>query len=210
MLKDAREQVVLAVLALSDWEIEHVRHVRRLAGALFVSLRPLHGLSDDAGALLEAAALLHDLGYPTDPVLHHKISARIIRTFLGAPFTPDEVEIIALLARYHRKGGPQLRHRRFSKLDDRGRRTVLWLAGILRIADGLDRAHVSAVQWLSASVVHQRLVIRVSNGHPSTEARHEGEGRTRPELLATSIDGACRKQDLLERAMGLPVFIEPV
>lgn len=209
-LAGTHEQAVLAVLETSEWEIEHVRHVRRLARVLFVALRQSHGLSDEAGGLLEAAALLHDLGYPTDPALHHKISARIIRSLLGAPFTPEEVEVVALLARYHRKALPALKHRRFGKLSEERRRTVVWLGGILRVADGLDRAHLSAIQCLTAVVVHHRLLIRVSDGPPSGDRRRVSVAQTRPGLLASSVEGALLKRDLLERAMGVPVLVEPM
>jgi exopolyphosphatase/pppGpp-phosphohydrolase len=209
MLSEAHERAIDAVLATSGWEIGHVRHVRRLALALFLASRQLHGLDDPDADLLEAAALLHDVGYPTDPPNHHKVSARIIRTFLGSPFTSEQVELIALLARYHRKGCPKLSQGRYNRLTDRDRRRVTWLGGILRVADGLDRDHVSAVKWLTASVVHDRLEIQVAGAPPTLAA--ESADATAPSLavLASAVEGAQRKQDLLERAVGLPVAISP-
>jgi exopolyphosphatase/guanosine-5'-triphosphate,3'-diphosphate pyrophosphatase len=201
MLSEAQERAIDAVLESSNWEIGHVRHVRRLAVALFRSLRPLHGLDEAASDLLEAGALLHDVGYPTDPATHHKVSARMIRTLLGAPFQADEVDLIALLARYHRKGGPTARHRRYGRLSDQQRRTVSWLAGILRVADGLDREHLSAVRSLTSSVVHDRLVILVSGDEGDTGPAADAE------LMAASVDGGLQKRDVLERASGLPVVI---
>ena len=209
MLGEAYERAIQTVLETSNWEIGHVQHVRRLAVALFLALRELHGLPDDGAILLEAAAMLHDVGYPTDPENHHKLSARIIRASLGPPFTPQQVDFIAILARYHRKGVPQIRHRRFAALDDRGRRKVTWLAGILRVADGLDRAHVCAVQSIRASVVYERLEIRVAD-RSSTEFFRLDVEPPRGEALATGIEGAVRKRDLLERALGVPVVIHAV
>ena len=71
----------------------------------------------------------------------------MIRTHLGAPFDEREVDLIALLARYHRRTPPKLKHRRYAALDEPGRRLVCWLGGILRVADGprpLARARRSA------------------------------------------------------------------
>jgi hypothetical protein len=86
---------------------------------------------------------------------------------------------------------------------------VTWLGGILRVADGLDRDHVSAVGWLTASVVHDRLEIQVAGVHPSSRGEDNDVTPPSPDLLASSVDGARRKQDLLERAIGLPVAISP-
>jgi exopolyphosphatase / guanosine-5'-triphosphate,3'-diphosphate pyrophosphatase len=208
MLSEAQKRAIDVVLASSNWEIGHVRHVRQLAVALFQSLRPLHQLDDASAELLEVGALLHDVGYPADPANHHKVSARIIRTLLHAPFAVEEVELIALLARYHRKGGPKARHRRYGRLDDQQRRTVSWLAGILRVADGLDREHVSAVRSLTASVDQDRLLIAVSDRLPDDAPTAEALTAARSERLAASVDGGLQKRDVLERISGLPVVIE--
>jgi exopolyphosphatase/guanosine-5'-triphosphate,3'-diphosphate pyrophosphatase len=211
-LSDAQQNAIDGVLATSDWAIGHVRHVRLIATWLYEALRELHGLGDDDAILLQAAALLHDVGFPSDPSRHHKVSARIIRALLGPPFTADQVEIIALLARYHREAPPKLTHRRYSRLDAHGRRQVNWLAGILRVADGLDRGHDSRVQWLMASIVHERLEIQVCD-HPPKVRPHaladDRNGSMRPasDPLADDVAGAMRKRDLLERALGMPAVI---
>lgn len=178
--------------ALSDWIPHHVRQVQRIAGWLFEALHEYHGLGPAERRLLEAAAYLHDVGYPTDPARHHKVSARIVRANLGAPFTDDDVQTIALLTRYHRKGGPKLKHRRFAALDGRRRDAVRWLAGILRVADGLDRSHVAAVRGVAAARIDGRLELRV-----------RGSGAPLDEDLA----GAVKKRDVLERALGITLVV---
>lgn len=203
------------VLALtSDWAIGHVWQVERLAAGLFAALQPYHGFGQNEEMLLRAAALLHDVGYPIDAAVHHKISGRIIRTHLGPPFDPDQVELIALLARYHRKAMPKLAHRRYSELDDRSRRVVEWLGGILRVADGLDRGHNGAVQWLGVTSAEARIEIRVSWRDPAARPLPEPPAvGGRPSVLdelATDVDGATRKRGLLERAIGLPVIVRAV
>jgi exopolyphosphatase/guanosine-5'-triphosphate,3'-diphosphate pyrophosphatase len=177
------------VLETSSWQVAHVRHVQRISAWLFEVLRPHHGLGDVEERLLLAGALLHDVGFPTDPPDHHKASARVIRTHLGAPFDEREVELIALLARYHRRTTPKLKHRRYAALDESGRRLVGWLGGILRVADGLDRSHGEEVHSIAALPVEGRLEI-VAEGARSEDVR-----------------GAMRKRDLLERVLGMAVVV---
>ena len=183
------ERALEQVLAATAWQVEHVRQVQRLAASIFGVLRPYHGLGDEEEKLLLAAALLHDVGYPTDPPEHHKASARLIRSHLGPPFEERQVELIALLARYHRKTPPKLKHRRYSALDESSRRLVCWLGGILRVADGLDRSHAEAVRSIAAVRLDGRLEL-VAEGAQEEDLR-----------------GAMRKRDLLERALGISVIV---
>ena len=220
-LRIARAEAAERVLIASEWEVEHARQVERLACWLFSALREFHGFGPDEEILLRTAALLHDVGYPVDPPRHHKVSARIIRAHLGPPFAAAQVELIGMLARYHRKALPKLRHRRYSNLGLHERRLVIWLAGILRVADGLDRGHDSAVQWLNASIADRRLEIRVgaytrrdtqSADHlaPSNGVLVISNGDRCVQdfpSLAVSVTGGIRKRSLLERAMGMPVLI---
>jgi exopolyphosphatase/guanosine-5'-triphosphate,3'-diphosphate pyrophosphatase len=187
------------VLAASGWALGHVHQVARNAARLYDALRPFHGLDPREERLLVAAALLHDVGYPTDPARHHKVSARMVRTLLGPPFGDDEVELIALIARYHRRACPKLRHKRYAALPPRERALVCWLGGILRVADGLDRAHDGAVGAIAASPNGGRLVLRVSPAVPTDAAA---------DLLAENLAGAMRKRDLLERALDRAVAVK--
>jgi exopolyphosphatase / guanosine-5'-triphosphate,3'-diphosphate pyrophosphatase len=183
------ETALERVLQTSSWELAHVRQVQRIAAWLFELLRPHHGLGDVEERLLLAGALLHDVGYPSDPPDHHKASARVIRTHLGAPFDEREVDLIALLARYHRRTPPKLKHRRYDALDEPDRRLVCWLGGILRVADGLDRSHAEAVRAVSALPVEGRLEIAAEGAR------------------AEDLRGAMRKRDLLERVLGMAVVV---
>jgi exopolyphosphatase/guanosine-5'-triphosphate,3'-diphosphate pyrophosphatase len=183
------ERSLERVLETTSWQLAHVRHVQLISAWLFEVLRPYHGLGDVEERLLLAGALLHDVGYPTDPPDHHKASARVVRTHLGEPFEEGEVDLIALIARYHRRSPPKLKHRRYAALDEAGRRLLCWLAGILRIADGLDRSHAEAVRSVSAVRVEGRLEI-VAEG-----------------ARAEDLHGAMRKRDLLERILGMAVVV---
>src|SRR5689334_18209396 len=111
----------------------HVQHVAMLALQLFDQLVELHGLGGRERLMLEAAGHLHDIGHGT--ILtgegHHKESARLIREHPWKSFNPQEVEIIAQVARYHRKSIPELSHDEFRGLADWDRRVVLRLAALL-------------------------------------------------------------------------------
>ncbi|HEY3111846.1 MAG TPA: HD domain-containing protein [Chloroflexota bacterium] len=188
-LTSEEEAALERVLETTSWQIAHVRQVQRVAAWLFEQLRPYHGLGDVEERLLLAGALLHDVGFPTDPPDHHRASARIVRSHLGAPFDEHESDLIALLARYHRRSPPKLKHRRYAALDEAGRRLVCWLGGILRVADGLDRSHTESVRSVSVLRVEGRLEI-VAEGAQDEDLR-----------------GATRKRDLLERILGMAIVV---
>ena len=63
-----------------------------------------------------------------------------------------EREIVANVARYHRKSAPDPSHGNFERLGKDDRARVRVLAGLLRIADALDREHLGKVESLHASV----------------------------------------------------------
>jgi exopolyphosphatase/guanosine-5'-triphosphate,3'-diphosphate pyrophosphatase len=123
----------------------HCEHVARLATQLFDGLAGHFDLSTDARELLEAAALLHDIGYVINHAKHHKHAYHLILNGDLQGFTQRELEIVACVARYHRKAFPKKRHTAFARLERTDRRIVRALAGILRVADGLDRTHTQRI-----------------------------------------------------------------
>ena len=137
--------VVQEALALmKDWEKEpeHVLHVTDWAVQLFDELRPEHKLGKKDLDYLTAGSLLHDVGWATatEERPHHKESARRIREHPWQNLTQKEREFVALVARYHRKSAPSAQHNRFKNLETTRRDVLRWLAGILRIADAMDRS----------------------------------------------------------------------
>lgn len=126
--------------------IKHARHVATLSHRLFEILQPLHQLPPATGKLLEAAALLHDIGHFVSGTGHHKHSAYLVANSDLPGFTARERLTIAALCRFHRKSMPQARHSHFQALDPDSKRIVLYLAPLLRIADSLDRGHEQKVQ----------------------------------------------------------------
>ncbi|HOP41596.1 MAG TPA: Ppx/GppA phosphatase family protein [Geobacteraceae bacterium] len=124
---------------------EHARQVARLSLEVFDALAEAFSLGDRERRLLEAAALLHDSGYFISYASHHKHSYHLIRHADLLGFTPREREIIANIARYHRKSLPKKKHEGYSRLAEPDRLLVRRLGGILRLADGLDRRRKSLV-----------------------------------------------------------------
>jgi exopolyphosphatase/guanosine-5'-triphosphate,3'-diphosphate pyrophosphatase len=134
-----------------DPEPEHGRRVARLSLMLFDALASLHQLGPRERALLHAGALVHDVGMGVADRRHHKRSYALITTHPFRTWESGEVGFFALLARYHRKAAPSIRHRKYAALPERDRDAVRKLAAILRLADGLDRARLSTVEAVEAS-----------------------------------------------------------
>src|SRR6266853_948719 len=104
MSESAREEVLSLMRAMESQPL-HVAHVTQLALQLFDGLLLLHGLGERERLILEAAGYLHDIGHQFDYLKtgHHKESARMIREHPWTMFSPLETELIAQVARYHRK-----------------------------------------------------------------------------------------------------------
>jgi len=140
---------------------EHARQVARLSLEIFDALAADVSLGEPERRLLEAAALLHDTGYFISYSSHHKHSYHLIRHADLFGFSPREREIIANVARYHRKSLPKKKHEGFARLAEPDRLLVSRLGGILRLADGLDRRRNSLVKQLRCEMTdsHFRVVL---------------------------------------------------
>jgi exopolyphosphatase/guanosine-5'-triphosphate,3'-diphosphate pyrophosphatase len=146
---DLRMRSVLGLLGRFDADGRHCRHVAALSLQLFDALSPWHELGAKEREWLQFAALLHDVGSSIAYDGHAQHSAYIIRNGGLRGLTAEEIEIVALVARYH--GGARPRKRRddaFAALPRKRRRTVRWLAAMLRVAEGFDRSHYQLVRGL--------------------------------------------------------------
>jgi exopolyphosphatase/guanosine-5'-triphosphate,3'-diphosphate pyrophosphatase len=198
-LRDVSRRSVLHLAAMCDDDPAHSAHVAALALVLFDGLAavtarsrraPLAGLGRPAREYLEAGALLANVGLFVSHSQHHLHSYYVIRNSdVLTGFTDDEIEIIALLARYHRKSTPKPRHPQFALLSADDQRLVRTLAAILRVAIGLDRSHAQQVDAL-----------RVGRG---------GGGRLTIELVpvpGADVElerySADQRKDLLEEVLG--------
>jgi exopolyphosphatase/guanosine-5'-triphosphate,3'-diphosphate pyrophosphatase len=145
------------------FEERHAMQVKRVSESLFDQLMKPLGLDPAVRDLLSAAALLHDVGYVVSYRQHHKHAYRLIAHGSLEGFTPRERELIALVARYHRRGSPKKGHRAYASLPKDDRRLVSQLAAILRLADALDRRHSQRLREIRARIAEDgtvRLTLR--------------------------------------------------
>lgn len=146
MVGDIRADSVNRLVDLYQEDRDHVQHATRLALSMFDQLSDAHGLGVWERAVLEVAGLLQNVGLFISHSAHHKHSYYVIRhTDQLVGFTEHELELIALVARYHRRSAPKASHPEFMALADHDRERVRVLAGILRIAIALDRTRVGMV-----------------------------------------------------------------
>ncbi len=186
-----RRRSVLELVHKCDWHEEHSTHVAKLALKLFDELFDELNLENDDRELLEYASLMHDIGYHISHRKHHKHALYIINNADLKGFKEEEIDLMANVARYHRRSTPKSRHPHFKKLDKSVKKRVEKLSAILRIADGLDRSHFQNVRALD--------VIR-NNGQIKLKLETESD----PNL---EIWGAMRKRSLFEEVTGKELVI---
>ncbi len=130
---------------------QHTRQVRRLAGMLFDELQSLHKLGPRDRELLDAAAMLHDVGMAVGYHNHHKHGAYLIETAPMYGFTHREHALLILLVRYHRKGLPNWgSFRTLARLDDASR--LSGLTACLRLAEYLERSRSGRIKGLRTEI----------------------------------------------------------
>jgi exopolyphosphatase/guanosine-5'-triphosphate,3'-diphosphate pyrophosphatase len=146
-----------------DEEPSHSDHVAMLALQIYDGLKDWHRFGARPRELLHSAAILHDIGWSQTPdgKGHHKWSAKLIRQHGWKKLSNDEVELVAQIARYHRKAPPEPDHEEFTALKATEKKSVMILGGILRIADALDRTHSAKVSRAVASATKENITVRV-------------------------------------------------
>lgn len=172
----------------------HAEHVAGLALQLFDGMAEQWNLAEEDRELLEAAALLHDAGYLISHARHHKHAYHLIMHADLPGFSAQDVEIIANVARYHRRALPKRNHANYARLNEEDQRRVDRLAGILRLADGLDRAHAQSVRGVTA------VLPAASGSADGLDMRIALQAEAEPRV---EIWDATRKSDLFDRAFGV-------
>ncbi len=140
------------------FERQHAQQVRKLALSIFDQLKEKFPFNPRDRMILEAAALLHDIGNYISYSHHHKHSYYLIKHSELIGYSVEEIELISLVARYHRKSLPKETHEGYATLDEENRKRVEMLSSILRIADALNRRHESKVESISCHI-HTDMVI---------------------------------------------------
>lgn len=194
-LSHLRESTIRSLATRYGVDLAHSCKVKEIALKLFDELKNLHKLGIREREWLESAAILHDVGYLISVDQHHKHSYYIISQCVMPGFTIDEAEIIANIARYHRKSHPKKRHDNFVKLNEQKQNIVRILSGILRIAEGIDRRHQQIVADINIEKKVNNLNIHLI---PS-------DNNVVPDIEAW---GAERRKSLLQESLGLNIEIK--
>lgn len=188
---EPRRRSVHELLKKYNWSRKHSQHVATLALKLFDDLQTWHLLPYRERELLEYAALMHDIGYYISSRKHHKHSLYIVLNSNLKGFTQEEIEVMAHVARYHRRSTPKKTHEHYWTLKPEQRQRIKALAGFLRVADGLDRSHYQNVISFETEVSDKVTILLTTIADPQLE-----------------IWGASRKCELLEELVGRPVEIK--
>lgn len=165
----------------------HPQEVRRLAMMIFDELsNKVYEMPNRWRKLLECAALLHDIGYYVDSKSHNKHSRDIVLKYGLDGFSEKETEIVACICRYHRGSLPDKnKHELYGKFEKKERKLIKKLSGILRLSDGLDRAHLSLIKIIKIDYDEENNILKIFLT-PNTPEFHP------------DINSAIRKRDLLE------------
>lgn len=190
---DVRRRSVMELGDRLQYWTMHAFHVASLALRLFDQSRTVHGLGDREREWLEYGALLHDIGVHISHKAHHKHSAYLVQHGGLRGMAPDEIAVVAQVARYHRRGIPRKRHEAYAALRPELRRAVRVLSACVSVAERLDRSHAQVVRDV-------------------TLADRGAEVALRPELAGDAeleLWAVQRHLKPLERMLGKPVRLEP-
>ena len=172
----------------------HVNHVAELSLEMFDGLAAagLHHLGPEERELLWAACMLHDIGTAIDYEDHHRHSHYLILS-AGLPgFSPRELVLIGLIARYHRKGDPSASE--LGDLAEKGDEARLrLLCGVIRLAEQLERSRDGSVRSVRVAAGDGRVGLE-----PDTDPAGDP---------SVPIWAASRNADLLSEAVGRPVEV---
>lgn len=170
----------------------HAEHVADLAVQLFDELEGEHGLGPRHRLLLRVAGTLHEVGKFISTRAHHKHCYYVIANSEVFGLSRREIEIVAHVARYHRRSAPKKTHLEYMTLPREDRMAVNKLASLLRVADALDRGHQQQIRELSFERRDSDLIIYVGGVVDLTLERR----------------AMAEKADLFEETFGLRVRVE--
>ncbi len=193
-LSDLRYKTVLALSEKYGADLAHSKHILNLSTKMFDELKSIHEGTSYEREILEAASYLHDVGFHISHDKHHKHSFYLIKNSIMTGFTNTEAELIANVARYHRKSHPKKSHNSFSMLSSDKQKSVWLLGGILRIAEGLDRRQIQNVSDIEITTKNDKIIITLIK---------EGE-----ELPDIEKWGAERRKDMLEEALNREILFK--
>ncbi|MBP0000527.1 MAG: Ppx/GppA family phosphatase [Cyanobacteria bacterium SID2] len=141
-----RERSTLKIAKKYQVDLEYSQRIADFAIGLFDQLQgELHDWDEQPRELLWGAAILHNCGLYISHSAHHKHSYYLIRNGELLGYTELEIELIANLARYHRKSTPKKKHDSYANLSSHDRLLVRQLSALMRLAIALDRRQIGAI-----------------------------------------------------------------
>jgi exopolyphosphatase / guanosine-5'-triphosphate,3'-diphosphate pyrophosphatase len=188
------EEVVRSAVTLGEkyrFDEKHARQVTDVSMRMFKALEHEYRLEPRLGLLLRVAALLHEIGGFISSRSHHKHSMYLVLNSDLFGLSREDMTLVALTARYHRRAPPNPAHAEYNALSQEDRLAVSEMAAILRVADALDRNHLQQARDLSCAMEKDQFVITVNNVEDLTVER-----------LAVQEKGT-----LFQEIYGLPVVL---
>lgn len=179
-----------------QFDEKHAVQVNRIALSIYDQLEQQLGFRPEERVLLDVSSMLHDIGAFVSSSNHHKHSQRLISASEILGLNRSEIQLIALIARYHRKAIPKPSHTEYISLPRDERITVARMGAILRVADALDNTHTQWVESLKVDWQTDRCLILINI---------EDEGMEYMDILVNAVKS---KGDLFESFFGVPVSIE--
>lgn len=172
-----RQRNVIKTAHKYQVNLDYSDRVASLALSLFEQTQGhLHNCDSEARELLWAAAILHNCGLYVSHSAYHKHSYYLIRNGELLGFTEADIEVIANIARYHRRSSPKKKHENYSNLPSKSHRVLVnQLSAILRIAVALDRRQIGAVQQLRCEYCpdSQELLLRIQPSYSGDDCALE-------------------------------------
>jgi hypothetical protein len=152
-------------------DMAHARHVVAQALTLFDAAMDVHRLTADDRTLLEAAGLVHNVAFSTDPARHDERGRDILLSQPIQGFSDDERRVLACVVAFHRKRVHANREPAYTSLSQELRHEALALAAILRVADGLDSTKSHATTITDVQVQPEEIVVTVDGPDARDAAR---------------------------------------
>ncbi len=193
-LRQLRNSTITNLCRKFEVDNSHSEHISMISEEIFYALEPLHKLKEGLPEILRAASMLHDCGFFVSHDAHHKHSYYLIAHTEMPGFTKDESEMIAQVARYHRKSMPKSSHNAFGILPKEKQKQIWVLGGILRIAEGIDRKQKASVGSVEVKINNSKIEIKLI----ATE---------KDEHLFMEIWSANSRKDMLSTALGRDIEI---
>lgn len=189
-----RKNTTLMLVKKYGVDLNHSKYISKMSLKLFDELKSLHNFGEVERELLEVGAYLHDCGFYISHDKHHKHSYYLILNTEMPGFTIHESEIIANIARYHRKSLPKSSHNNFNNLNENDKKKIWVLGGILRLVEGMDRRQLGIVENLNIMI--------------KTDCIQIGMLQVEDNDIDIEVWGGNRRKEMLENALNHKIILK--